>query len=213
MTMKNSELIYNKGLWLVENYLNYDGFYPELAKSMKENEIRILKNYKDKHIKNLDNGGIDLFIFAIPRPLRMVFYQEIYNLIPDEDKYRLFRSIYIDQEFVFGDIPKTFLDEIFKLAPKNLPEYVINKQEKDGYLIIHRGGSSKSTPVKKAFSWTLDYDIAKWFATRFTTYGYIHTGKVHLSKIIDYIDDRGEQEVIVRFEDIQGIIKEKVSVD
>ena len=59
------------------------------------------------------------------------------------------------------------------------------------------------TPIEKAHSWTLDRNIANFFATRRgQDKAEIVTATVNKSDVIEFISDRGEKEVLVRYTDL-----------
>ena len=65
-------------------------------------------------------------------------------------------------------------------------------------LIIYRGGNSASIAYQKAYSWTLDINVANFFAIRRGEGpAYIVKGEVSKKAVIEYIDENNEQEVIV----------------
>jgi len=67
-----------------------------------------------------------------------------------------------------------------------------------GLVKIYRGQNTKSTPYQKAFSWTIDKEKAKFFATRFDKYkGELYEAMIKIEDVLAYIDQRGESEVIV----------------
>lgn len=65
-------------------------------------------------------------------------------------------------------------------------------------LEVYRGEGSESTPVEAACSWTLDIRKAYFFASwRGSSGASVLTGRVEKSDIIEYVDDKGESEIIV----------------
>ena len=68
----------------------------------------------------------------------------------------------------------------------------------DSTVTVYRGQNTESTKEDKAFSWTLSKKTAQFFANRFNKgAGKIVTKRVKPDEIIDYLDYRGESEVII----------------
>ena len=132
----------------------------------------------------------------IDKRIAFDFYTKSFELIPDEQKYKCFKDIYIRSDYGFSDIGKDFLLKVFKYNPEKILSRKI-KVDKDGNVKIYRGNASKSTPIDKAFSWTTNLDTAIFFATRFNTKGTVYGAKVKKEDILGYIEERGEFEIIV----------------
>lgn len=114
--------------------------------------------------------------------------------------YSLFISTYKYSDYGFKNFDSQLFSDILKAKTpgddektskqiENLPE-VIN---------VYRGGNSASTPYNKSFSWSLDINVANFFAARRGSGdGYIAVGTVKKSDIIEaFLDDDSEQEVLV----------------
>jgi len=84
------------------------------------------------------------------------------------------------------------------------------KLNPDVTLTIYRGENVDSAKGDDAFSWTLDKKTAKFFADRFSKgSGRIIEKTIKVEEVIDYLDDRGESEVIL-FPKKFGILKESL---
>lgn len=78
---------------------------------------------------------------------------------------------------------------------ENLKEYI-----KDGYIVLYRGEFATETkgnlPYTESVSYTLDYDEAKFFATRFKmlslTKSVVYTVKVPINDVLAYIEREDE---------------------
>lgn len=146
-----------------------------------------------EYLQNKDYSGV---LGVISKGYRMQAFQDMFNIIPDEEKINLFKEVYSSMEYNFREIKNKFLQKIIKYKQ---PITEITPDEK-GYVTVYRGESSESTPYKKALSWTTDLDTAIFFANRWKVLGAVgkvNQGKVHIDNIICYIEDRKEKEVIV----------------
>jgi hypothetical protein len=142
-------------------------------------------------IADKDYHGI---LFLMDKPFRFHWYAKLFKDIPDKDKYSIFIDIYTSSEYGFNELPPQFVETLIKkYKPKGKHELYTPYDE----VPVFRGESSKSTPYDKAFSWTLDIDVAARFATRFNEDGKIYQGFVNKNDILCYLSDRKEKEVLV----------------
>ncbi|GAA0082862.1 hypothetical protein [Clostridium sp. CTA-6] len=181
---------YLKETVLVEIYdTNEDYFINFKVREQIEQRERINK-------KCIENKEYIRLFCLIDKPYRFSFYQQLFNDIPDEQKYEVFKDIYTSCEYGFNNLSREFLEEIF--------EY--NKADKnwfdDDIIAIYRGEGSLSTHYNKAYSWTVNIDVARWFAERFNKNGKVYKGYIRQQDILDYLGDRNEKEVLAFPEDV-----------
>lgn len=176
---------------LEDVYCNYDEEFPLYEYYSYEQIIEII-----------DNGKIDLIFMILDKKYRLDCFTMIFNYIEDEYKYKFFQDIYSAIENGFSEIPGEIFDEIKRLKPRKTNE-LLNEFAEDGYLTIYRGEGSKSSHIESSLSWSLNNKVAKFFATRFDNEGKLYSGKVHVNDVICFLTDRNEEEVLVKFNDIQ----------
>lgn len=112
----------------------------------------------------------------------------------------LFHHIWLDSEYLNGNIDRDILMTLFELNPK-----IEEQQDKlrDVYksetIEIYRGEASKSVPFDEgALSWTLDKERALFFANRFnSSKKLLLKAKVDICDVLAYFTERDESEVIV----------------
>lgn len=152
------------------------------------------------------------FFIYMDRQNRIPAYYSIFELLPDDKKYELFLYAYIMPEI--GLVKPKIIDKIFELKPHELAENLKGKADDEGYITIYRGESEKSTRIQRAISWTLDRNIAVWFAKRFnfSGIGYLYTAKAGINKVIAYLTGREEEEILIRYKDIEIINKEEILI-
>jgi hypothetical protein len=132
-------------------------------------------------------------------------FVQMYKDIPDKDKYEIFKDLYVRSEYGFQSFPVEIIKDCFskrKLSPewkKRSAEFKKKaKLNPDGTITLYRGENVDSAKSDDAFSWTLDKKTAKFFADRFSKgSGRIVEKTVSPEEVIDYLDDRGESEVIL----------------
>ena len=154
-----------------------------MEKCEKENDYENIFSYMDKKIL-------------------ITKYIELFNSIPVEQRYNCFRDLWARSEFGFEKFEDSFLEKVFsyKEYSEGRKESMneLKKEIKDHEIItVYRGVTSQSTPYEKATSWTLDEDVAEFFATRFQSKGKIMKAEIHIDDIYDYIYDRNEKEILL----------------
>lgn len=77
----------------------------------------------------------------------------------------------------------------------------------DDKVTVYRGVTSYNSKNIKALSWTLDQEVAKWFAHRFDEDGVIYEAQIDKKYIYALFKDRGESEVIVDPKYLTNIIE------
>lgn len=175
-----------------------------------KSKLDLVKNSISEYISKGDYSGALIYI---NKKYLMSAFSNIFGFVPDDKKYELFIDVYTTCEFGYVE-NKKIINKVIKLKPHDLIETLKPKADDKGYITIYRGESTRSTELQKALSWTLDRNVAIWFAERFnfTSTGYIYTAKANIDKVFAYITERKEEEVLVRYKDVEIINKEKITV-
>lgn len=160
---------------------------------MMDMKKRIEVNEK-VHAEMLADNDYHGVLFLIDKPYRFHRYVKMFKDIPDKDKYKLFIDIYTSSEYGFDEIPQGFIETLIK---KYKPADMHNMDTDEDELLVYRGECSKSTPYDKAYSWTLDYNVAIRFANRFGEEGNVYQAFVKKEDILCYLSDRNEKEVLI----------------
>ncbi|MFF2532232.1 metal-dependent phosphohydrolase [Brevibacillus sp. NPDC058079] len=179
---------------------------------------RVLEHIEQLH-ERMDNWQNEkkykeIFSF-IEKKVSFPLFIQNFSIIPDEQKYDVFRNIYQRSEYNFHHLTPDFLETIFAYSKyssdwKNERKKLNQVLDSEGYLTIYRGESSKSTRIENAWSWTLSYSIAHFFATRFSDKGIIYQAKVLSKNVADYIPDRKEEEILVHPKQVDIVAKKNV---
>lgn len=225
---KYNSLGYTTGLY--KNLVNYIG--KEIAEHLYYQKIYLggLVYYdKSKSIlidsnMYLTDEGFSLLIgkeklqsyidFVISKSIkeRVTFVPEAYKLEyflsniknMGSDIYSEFIENYISIDFGFDKLSKSDIEFIFNSKTKEEKSITANKLKNFSDIIpVYRGLGSKS--LDEGYSYTLDFDVARFFAYRFSNKDdsvRIMEGYVKKSDVIEYIDDRGEAEIIALPSDI-----------
>lgn len=145
------------------------------------------------------------FFSRVDKKILIPTFIDMYDQIPDKTKYDVFTDLYVRSEYGFQTFPIEIIKDCFnkrKLSKDWKKRMSDLKKElelnPDGTVTIYRGSNMESAKADDAFSWTLDEKTAKFFADRFSKgTGRIDQKDINPSEIIDYLQDRGESEVIL----------------
>lgn len=193
-------------------FFNTEFFY------IKENNEDKLVNIKDeenliKARKKLENtiekvNDVSTFWMLINKPYLPCFFKYTNEYMNEKDFSVFLSTIWTYVEFPNRDknISKKDFVKLFKKANK---KYLMDKNERKKYdnfseeIVIYRGTTNDDY---KALSWTLDENIAKFFANRWGE-GQIYEAKIKKQDVLAYFDSRNEKEIVVNYEKIYEIKK------
>lgn len=128
----------------------------------------------------------------------------VMKFAPESKHADMFIETYVRNEYGFDRINPDMVRSALKKPAGGTYDIRLADEQPDvnGFYTIYRGSTDKSTTLDKAYSWTLDKEVARFFATRFESTGMIYQGKVHKDKVRAYIQNRQEKEVLVFPEDV-----------
>lgn len=121
-------------------------------------------------------------------------------------------SIWTMQERFYNcGMAKTKMIKFMKMAEKTLvlPEDIA-KLPDDSMITIYRGVKENDY---KGLSWTIDRNIAEWFAKRFSynvNKVYLFSGQLKKRDIIAFFDCRNENEVVCDYRKIKDVQCEEI---
>lgn len=147
-------------------------------------------------------------ILALPDAMQL----EYFNLLVDKKGseipglYELFFSVYTSSDYGFGGIKPETIKAVFAAkTEEDRSRTDSNLADLPDMVRIYRGGNSASVPYDRAYSWSLDANIATFFACRRGDQtGYIVEAEVNKGDIIDaFLEDRSEKEIIVAPEHVR----------
>lgn len=147
--------------------------------------------------------------YSLPDRMAMEYVQTVIRKKLDivKDLYDMFFSVYSYVDYGFTSVDKDVMDTIVLRktpAQKRATTKRLTKYPEE--ITIYRGENSESTPHSSAYSWTLDENVANFFAARRgVKSGNIVSGKVKKSDVIEIILDRNESEIVVSPEKVYDI--------
>lgn len=163
--------------------------FPNIIKSRRE------------YLLDLRNERKYVNMFSLlEKCFRISYFLDLYKEINSEEFIDLFSYVYSSCEYNFDELLEEEVMEKLRKAKNTVKiKKILNKefQIKDEIITIYRGEADNSTPYNEgAISWTLDSNIAKFFANRFNAENpRIYKAKVNINDILLFIDR--EKELLV----------------
>ncbi|WP_324823504.1 hypothetical protein [Sinanaerobacter sp. ZZT-01] len=158
---------------------------------------------REQEVLNNDYLGS---ILSLTDSMKIEYFNMLIEKGTVEGLYTLFFSVYTSADFGFKGISPENFELIVSTKTKSDMKKTENQlKDLPETLTIYRGEGSQSTPTNKAYSWTLDINMANFFACRLSMdEAQIITARVNKDKVVDcFIKDSNEKEVIVRPSDIE----------
>lgn len=164
--------------------------------------------------KEVSDSHYEGVLVNLPDRMKLEYFgmllEKYGNSVPN--LYKIFFDAYREADYGFKDIDKDILAAVIASkteADQRRTEKTV--RELPDEVTIYRGGNSESTPWQKAYSWTLDVNVANFFASRRGRQaGYIVEATVNKRDIIEaFLEERGEYEIVVAPENVH-VTKETV---
>lgn len=191
--------------WYVEGfvYIPLPTLDPEVLdmyalRGRVKEQARILK-------KHLASEDYESFFSLLEKQFTFDVFFQILDEIPEEKQYETFKDIYVSNYYGFKDLDKVVVRRLFE-SHRGKASLISLTPDDEGYVTIYRGVQDESTPIEEAYSWSIKRSVAERFATSYTSkINIIYKAKIHVSKIVDYITQRSEYEILAMPEDIEDI--------
>lgn len=143
-------------------------------------------------------GNFRRYIWLHERPYRVSALHEVAWELSDEGYWRQVREVYQDAENV-EQVPELWTSLL--TSPRPGRSAMMNAAELASFaalpdtLTVWRGAADVSE-LDVGFSWTLDIEVAHWFACRFDKAGIVARGEVAKADVLAYLVTRGEEEIM-----------------
>ena len=204
----------------------FDGLIPEVVYFNKETYVivkltgailtQISKEELRKQINflavDIKKDGLEKHQFFIPSEFQMSLMDYYLSTHSIQD-YSSFIDMYAHNEYNFSQLSRDKLNLIFQQPHKKIGQKFIETLPET--VTIYRGEGDASTPTKKAMSWSLSRDIAAFFACKNSDEkATIIEAKIKREHILDIINERDEEEVLVYPENVKIVKRTKLpSID
>jgi len=146
----------------------------------------------------------------VNKPYGLTFLKLSEPYLSRNDLSKILSSAWVMSENPNSDVnlSKRRLVSLFRSAD---PSVLMDEDERqtladlEPTVTVYRGVTSYNADKVRALSWTLDYDTAKWFATRFGERGMVYEAQVYKERILALFNRRNEAEVIIDPKDLMNI--------
>ncbi|MEN6326400.1 MAG: hypothetical protein ABFD18_09395, partial [Syntrophomonas sp.] len=125
----------------------------------------------------------DRFLSLIDSRLAPDLFMEVFNFIPDHDKYRLFERVWRYNENSQEIFTEEFIKKVskYKGVTSALPA-----ADEAGFVQLYRSHEPEGLLPEQTSPWTTDVNIAILHALHFDPVPAIYRGRIHLDHIISY---------------------------
>ena len=163
----------------------------------KPNAIEYIRNIRRRQLEQSD---VLQTLYLINKPYRLFYVKCCWDYMSEKDRAEALKFAWITSENMNHDanIKQHDIQKMFQEVNK---EYLMSASDFRKYkslsneFIVYRG--IQHNAKEEGFSWTLSKEKAEWFASRFNNHGKVVKRKVHKKDVLAYIDDLGEQEIIL----------------
>ena len=170
--------------------------------------LRLWREQMRSLIDQADNA-YNLYLL-VNKPYGLTFLKLSEPYLSRNDLSKILSSAWIMSENPNSDVnlSKRRLVSLFRSAD---PSVLMDEDERqtladlDPTVTVYRGVTAYNADKVRALSWTLEYDTAKWFATRFGEQGTVYKAQVYKERILALFKRRNEAEVIIDPKDLMNI--------
>ena len=169
-----------------------------------ENDSAAYEAWKADMKAKIEKAKDVYYLFSMTsKPYLLLFVKLIRDLLSEKDFAYLLKQAFVSTEFPNSD-KDCEVDELVEFFEEVDVEYLMDKEEMAIYnalpdeVTVYRGVTSNNLSGTEALSWTLNPEVAEWFANRFESIkGRVYVAKINKNDIFAYFDSRSECEVIV----------------
>lgn len=141
------------------------------------------------------------FLVIVRTPFLPAFFKYTHRFLGLDDYSEALADIWTLVEFpnVDVNVSQNEFIRFFQMARK---DKLMDTEEFKVYrslpqeITVYRG-TGRGARHLLGLSWTLDYEKAKWFATRWNKKGVIYKGKIRKENVLAYFSRRNESEVVI----------------
>lgn len=175
-----------------------------------------LKKMQERVIKTIDAvEKYSQFLVIVRTPFLPAFFKFTYRFLGLDDYSEALADIWTLVEFPNIDVNVSHKEFIrfFQMARKDklmdAEEYKVYKNLPEK-ITVYRGTGEDAKHLL-GLSWTLDFEKAKWFATRWNRKGKIYRGVIPKEAVLAYFSRRDESEVVIDYNKLMDV--EEISLD
>ena len=172
----------------------------ELLDLTKNDDVERWRKYLSEKIDTI--SSVQQFLMIIHKPYLPVFLKYIKDDLSDKDYANMLYEIWITVEYPNHDI-NVSTNEFMSMFRKAKKKFLMNQEEQLVFdslpetITVYRGIQKDATT--NALSWTLDKNVAKWFANRFNNNGTVVEATINKKYVFAYLNGRSEKEIVLNY--------------
>lgn len=186
-------------------------YFGQVIDAVQENEKLVmvdlrepegLKKAQKRVLKTIDAvEDYSQFFMFIRAPYLPVFFKLTQQYLSHKDFSEALADVWTLVEFPNIDV-NVSKGEFMQFFLKANKEWLMDEDEYKYYkelpeeITVYRG-TGKGAKHLLGLSWTLDYEKAKWFATRWGRKGVLYKGVIRKENVLAYFSRRSESEVVI----------------
>lgn len=189
-------------------YMTIDVMNEQFVEALRVPErIKALLELAKESLENKDFYRL----FAVTEDAaKIMLFNKLYWMAPDEEKFEMYREIYSLLDYGHSAIQREIIQDVWKHQPeseKRRVRWMLDQMEDGEMITVYRGEGNGSTPYDKSMSWTTSLSVAAFFATRIRSHldAKVYQARIRKDLVLDYNDDRKEQEVSLFPENLQDV--------
>ncbi len=165
-----------------------------------QENLREWQNHTKNRIDKAPNAYAVYSMVNKPYAITFLKYAEPYLSRKDFSEILADAWVIAENPNCDANVTKSTLVAFFKQAE---PSELMTEQERellaelDDTVTVYRGVTPRNAKNIRALSWSLDYDKAEWFASRYGDGGTVYEAQIEKKHILALFQDRGESEVVV----------------
>ena len=168
--------------------------------SQSEDDLKAWRFFMTERIKKADSL-YDIYSM-INKPYALTFLKLASPFMSRGDYSELLADAWVRSESPNCD-PNFMKNELVRMFKEADPTILMDETEQrelealDETVTVYRGVTSHNAKNIRALSWTLDREVAEWFAHRFDEDGTVYEAQISKDHILALFIGRNESEVIV----------------
>lgn len=174
-------------------YIEVFPFVPEYLEMIRFKDC--LRVRREEQKKLISKGEYEVYYFYIANAMKIYDFEKNYKDFPEDRVSNIWADIYMQLDYGFSAWNPEVIQYVMARSKRKPGKNLVR---------IYRGEGTKSTPVKKAYSWTTNINIALWFACMGQGMR-VWQADVKQEDIAFFISGRDEDEVVVAPKKIQNL--------
>lgn len=163
---------------------------------------------KERSLSALKEMNIFKILAHSEDSAKIMLFNKLYWHVSAQDRYKAWVEVYQFLDYGHIEINKKITEDAISNQPTQYRNEIRKKLDKcfeDDFISIYRGVGKVSVEASTSMSWTTSLSIASFFASRYEIGGKVFQAKIHKDHIIDFLRNRGEEEVIVLPEHLKEV--------